>query len=817
MIDSPAFRRWFGKSKVVGKDKQPLVVYHGSKRPFHTFDYAYWGQTDPGFAGKGFYFMDAREWAEGYALVDAKSTDQPTVIEAYLRMENPLVVDQFHEVPGYPATGIPTKAQAEYMQRLVRARGYDGIIVQGRTGNPSEYVVFDPKQIKSATGNIGTFDPNDADIRHNPKTARRNALYDWAYHATQEASLPRVRRSGLVPRRPRVKGQPTGVYFAPTERHARSWGDIVLRFPWPSEYEDDVYGDTTFIDGEVIASSMFTPDAIPAEAIAVKVDGKWVPLKSTLRKNPLGIQLRKGHPSLRRTQGFVQEWNARDMDKVFEDIGARVDVSVGSHKDDDVVSLDTLEAFSFGKGAGTRALKELLALTDKYDLGVSLTAEPFNSSMTSSDLVRFYERFGFEHDHLLGGDLDDPEEGYYPMIRYPMPALKNPKTARRTDPHKSGIDWPETGYGKAVFGDTTIGWQVKGPQEVEIYSVRTMNKSRRKGAARAAMTSFLGEADRLGTTVTLLASPLDKSTSLPRLVEFYKSLGFVLTGRSGNAAGHPLMRREAVKNNPKTAQRTHPALWERIVAEVTASDKGGRPGQWSARKAQRAVALYRQLGGGYIGPKTSDNALAKWTRERWRTRSGLPSLVTGERYLPSKALAALSPQEYAATTRAKRAGMAAGEQFVPQPQRIAMKTARFRRNPSFSMDDFEFFGSEEPVAKDFRTIGREALEARTGVMVPVFDAQSILKEPEADIDSAGYFSAPYMKGVREVAWMVIAPRATSDAQALAIGKRVIKKMIAPTKLRSDQPLLVGKTLFVAYPGGVIALEQVAKRNGGRGR
>jgi hypothetical protein len=132
------------------------------------------------------------------------------------------------------------------------------------------------------------------------------------------------------------------------------------------------------------------------------------------------------------------------------------------------------------------------------------------------------------------------------------------------------------------------------------------------------------------------------------------------------------------------------------------------------------------------------------------------------------------------------------------------------------MDDFAFFPAEE-VAKDFRTIGREALEARTGVMVPVFEAQSILKEPEADIDAAGYFSAPYMKGVREVAWMVSAPRATSDAQALVLGKRVLKKMIAPTKLRSDQPMLVGKTLFVAYPGGVIALEQVAKRNGGHRR
>ncbi len=131
----------------------------------------------------------------------------------------------------------------------------------------------------------------------------------------------------------------------------------------------------------------------------------------------------------------------------------------------------------------------------------------------------------------------------------------------------------------------------------------------------------------------------------------------------------------------KVARRTHPDLWERVKAEVTASDKGGRPGQWSARKAQFAVAEYQRRGGGYIGPKSPDNALAKWTREKWRTRSGRPSLETGERYLPSKAIAALTPAEYAATSRAKRAGMRKGQQFVPQPERIAEKTATYRKNP----------------------------------------------------------------------------------------------------------------------------------------
>lgn len=133
---------------------------------------------------------------------------------------------------------------------------------------------------------------------------------------------------------------------------------------------------------------------------------------------------------------------------------------------------------------------------------------------------------------------------------------------------------------------------------------------------------------------------------------------------------------------PTTAERTDPALWEAVKREVTAGSKGGVAGEWSARKAQLSVALYKQRGGGYLGPKSPQNALAKWTREDWRTRSGKPSLVTGERYLPARAIEALTPAEYAATTRAKRAGMRKGQQFVPQPERIAAKAARYRKNPT---------------------------------------------------------------------------------------------------------------------------------------
>jgi hypothetical protein len=76
--------------------------------------------------------------------------------------------------------------------------------------------------------------------------------------------------------------------------------------------------------------------------------------------------------------------------------------------------------------------------------------------------------------------------------------------------------------------------------------------------------------------------------------------------------------------------------------------------------------------------KSPQKSLRDWTSQEWQTKSGKPSSKTGERYLPKAAIAALSPAEYAATTRAKRAGKAAGKQFVKQPKGVAQKTARFR-------------------------------------------------------------------------------------------------------------------------------------------
>ena len=128
-----------------------------------------------------------------------------------------------------------------------------------------------------------------------------------------------------------------------------------------------------------------------------------------------------------------------------------------------------------------------------------------------------------------------------------------------------------------------------------------------------------------------------------------------------------------------TADRTDPKLWDKVKIDITKGDKGGRPGQWSARKAQMAVSEYKHEGGGYTGEKAADNHLVEWQREDWGTKSGEASGKTGERYLPKQAREALSDGEYKRTTAKKRADTAKGKQFSAQPKDVASKTTPFRQ------------------------------------------------------------------------------------------------------------------------------------------
>ena len=143
---------------------------------------------------------------------------------------------------------------------------------------------------------------------------------------------------------------------------------------------------------------------------------------------------------------------------------------------------------------------------------------------------------------------------------------------------------------------------------------------------------------------------------------------------------------------------THPDLRERLKRKIMAGDRGGRHGEWSARKAQLLAAEYEKAGGGYKGGRTkAQRSLSRWTKQDWRTKSGKPSLETGERYLPAAAIGALSSAEYAASTRAKRS---ATGQFSRQPKRIAMKTREFRNPVTYPPEDITLSHESTPANDD---------------------------------------------------------------------------------------------------------------------
>lgn len=116
------------------------------------------------------------------------------------------------------------------------------------------------------------------------------------------------------------------------------------------------------------------------------------------------------------------------------------------------------------------------------------------------------------------------------------------------------------------------------------------------------------------------------------------------------------------------ARYTRPELRDRIKEEIKASDKGGRPGQWSARKSQLLTQEYKRRGGGYQGPRDErQKSLQRWGEEDWQTKEGgTRARQNGEtaRYLPKKAWDQLSAEERRATDAKKRNESRSGKQQV---------------------------------------------------------------------------------------------------------------------------------------------------------
>ncbi len=131
----------------------------------------------------------------------------------------------------------------------------------------------------------------------------------------------------------------------------------------------------------------------------------------------------------------------------------------------------------------------------------------------------------------------------------------------------------------------------------------------------------------------------------------------------------------------KTADYTKPELREKLKDKIKEGDKGGKPGQWSARKAQLLATEYKKEGGDYKegGKSEGQQHLREWGDEKWQTADGKPAIQgkTTSRYLPKKAWDKLSPAEKKATDEKKKTASKTGKQFVAntEPAKKARKSA----------------------------------------------------------------------------------------------------------------------------------------------
>ena len=225
--DTPAFKKWFGDSKVVDKDGNPLVMYHGTNKSENGNAFSFFDTygSKYGLMGIGSYFTENPDIASSYSKKGKGNT--PTVYKVFLSIKNPIDMDakadpdlwkkHFPDAEDYHDGGdtneswfraaeealtdqmIPAYEGAEAIQEGLRSMGYDGIthIGGGRINDNSVrhrvYIAFDPTQIKSATGNIGTFDTNKPEIYLKiPKSKKQSKISSKEANDIINKHLPKL-------------------------------------------------------------------------------------------------------------------------------------------------------------------------------------------------------------------------------------------------------------------------------------------------------------------------------------------------------------------------------------------------------------------------------------------------------------------------------------------------------------------------------------------------------------------------------------------------------------------------------------------------
>ncbi|WP_282265634.1 PLxRFG domain-containing protein [Stenotrophomonas sp. PS02298] len=177
-VDSPAFKRWFAGSQVVGANGRPQTVFHGTGEQFYTFSKHRSGEaTGHATAPLGHFFTTDRNLAKRYAenASDGVPADE-RVIDAHLRVENPYVM------PLEEAQSLDTPEASAAFQAYLQRQGFDGIqIPEAKT-----WIAFRPEQIKSASENRGSFELTNPDIRFSRGDSGPGLTFDRALQLKNE-------------------------------------------------------------------------------------------------------------------------------------------------------------------------------------------------------------------------------------------------------------------------------------------------------------------------------------------------------------------------------------------------------------------------------------------------------------------------------------------------------------------------------------------------------------------------------------------------------------------------------------------------------
>jgi len=189
--DSPYFKKWFGKSKVVDENGDPLVVYHGTDRQFTSFDPKQIGSQFDGYDKIGFFFTTDKFQAEGFAhgfmAAEGLEPKNPKgrVLEAYLNIEKPLTGDIVEKITKDPIDkdiygGFYYEKHKAVIEDLMSSGKYDGLNIGDL------FVATKPEQIKSATGNRGTFDAGEGNILFMPASEAKSKLKELEASAKKD-------------------------------------------------------------------------------------------------------------------------------------------------------------------------------------------------------------------------------------------------------------------------------------------------------------------------------------------------------------------------------------------------------------------------------------------------------------------------------------------------------------------------------------------------------------------------------------------------------------------------------------------------------